>query len=57
MPKNKKPSGFQPIEYTPGVQNRPAVSEVGTSTPAPKPVKAQSAPTKPQTAADLKKEN
>ena len=57
MPKSKKPQGFQPIEYTPGVQNRPAVSEVDFSTPAPKPVKAQTAPPKPQTAADLKKEN
>lgn len=57
MPKSKKPQGFQPIEYTPGVQNRPVVSEVDFSTPAPEPVKAQPAPTKPQTAADTKKEN
>lgn len=57
MPKSKKPQGFQPIEYTPGVQNRPAVPEVDFTTPASKPVKAHTASTKPQTAADTKKES
>lgn len=58
MPKSKKPQGFQPIEYTPGVQNRPVVSEVDFSTPAPKPVKQAPAPDpKPQPAAEQKKEN
>lgn len=52
MPKSK---GFQPIEYTPGEQNRPVVSEVDFSTL--QPVKAHTAPPKPQTAAEQKKEN
>jgi hypothetical protein len=56
MPKNAKPDGFQPIEVEIGEQNAPVISEVDFSTPAPEPVKAQAAPSQPQTAAKHKED-
>lgn len=60
MPRSKEPSGFQPIQFTPGPQSPPAVTEVDFSTPAPqepaKKTTSSSSTAKPHTAADHKED-